>query len=199
MQTQKEEVRKIIIEEAREEFIRRGFKDASMRTIAKKSRVGLSNIYNYFRNKDELFCEVLSPVLLAVDETMAEHGNAEYLSSDIFISEEYKRHNLNLFVNLIEKNRVGFKLFLFQASGSSLENFRDDFTDRYSQAGMQYLKEMKKQYPHISEFFMHTASSWWLTIIGEIVSHDLNHEQITRFISEYIEFGVAGWKKIMKV
>jgi hypothetical protein len=46
---------------------------------------------------------------------------------------------------------------------------------------------------------MHTASAWWLAIMGEIVTHNLSHEQITQFISEYIEFGVAGWKQLLKV
>ena len=95
------------------------------------------------------------------------------------------------------------KLLLFHASGSSLENFRDEFTNQYTLVGMEYLQKMKERHPHIntniSEFFMHTASAGWLAIIGEIVTHNLDHKQTTRFISEYIEFGVAGWKKIMNV
>ncbi|MFT3739345.1 MAG: TetR/AcrR family transcriptional regulator [Breznakibacter sp.] len=202
MQIQKEEIRQLIIEKAREEFETKGFKDASMRTIAQNAGVGLSNIYNYFRNKDELFREVLTPVLKAIDSAMEEHNDLDDLTID-YTSETFQYKNLNLFVGLVEKNRVGLKLLLFQAAGSSFENFRDHFTDRYTQVGMQYLKVLKERYPQvntdISEFFMHTASSWWLAILGEIVTHDLNHDQITRFISEYIEFGVAGWKRLMRL
>lgn len=68
---------------------------------------------------------------------------------------------------------------------------------------MEYLRRMKEKYPYvntdISEFFIHTMSSWWFTIIGEIVTHDLTKEETRRFISEYMEFGTAGWKKIMNV
>ena len=55
MQIQKDNIRKKILEVARSEFIAKGFKDTSMRTIAKKGEVNLSNIYNYFSNKDEIF------------------------------------------------------------------------------------------------------------------------------------------------
>ena len=65
---------------------------------------------------------------------------------------------------------------------------------------MQY---MKMRYPHINDdistFFIHTMSSWWLTLMGEIVTHDeLTEEEIERFLSEYVVFGTAGWKELLK-
>ncbi len=202
MQFKKDVIRQTIISIASQEFINKGFKGASMRVIAQKTCVSLSNIYNYFDNKDQLFCEVLQPTLVAIGDVMTKHNSDEYLSLNIFTSEEYQFQNLNLFVDLIENHRLGLKLLLFQASGSSLENFCDEFTNQYTLGGMEYLKKMKERYPHIndniSEFFMHTASAWWLAIIGEIVTHNLNREQTTQFISEYIEFGVAGWKSVLK-
>ena len=52
MQKLKNDIRKQVIIQAKKKFIAKGFKDASMRTIAKNAEVGLSNIYNYFKNKD---------------------------------------------------------------------------------------------------------------------------------------------------
>ena len=42
-------------------------------------------------------------------------------------------------------------------------------------------------------------SSWWLTNIGEIFSHNLSKEEIEQFISEYMAFATAGWKELMNV
>jgi hypothetical protein len=62
---------------------------------------------------------------------------------------------------------------------------------------------MKIKYPHVntdvSDFFVHTMCSWWIDILGELVMHDLERKELERFISEYIEYGTAGWKKLMKV
>lgn len=40
-----------ILRAAREEFMVNGFRDASLRTIARESGVAVSNIYNYFEHK----------------------------------------------------------------------------------------------------------------------------------------------------
>lgn len=203
MQTQKEDVKKYILQTARNEFVKKGFKDASMRTIAKKTKVALSNIYNYFRNKDEIFREVLSGLLCAIDSTMEKHNSPDYISVDIFNSEDYMRSQINMFVELIENYKEDFRLLLFKASGSSLENFRNEITDKHTQTGIEYIALMKQKYPEIngevSEFFIHTMSSWWISIIAELVMHDLSHKALEEFIREYMEFGTAGWKKVMQV
>ncbi len=50
----KDETRKAIIEAAKEEFLEKGFEDASMRNIAAKANITVGNIYRYFENKEEL-------------------------------------------------------------------------------------------------------------------------------------------------
>ncbi|MCG6190269.1 TetR/AcrR family transcriptional regulator [Maribellus maritimus] len=203
MQIQKEDIRKIILKAARKEFIENGFKDASMRSIAKNAGVGLSNIYNYFRNKDEIFREVLSGLLHAIDSAMKEHNNPDYISIDIFSSEEYMRRQIDMFVELIENHKEDFNLLLFKASGSSLENFRNEIIDTHTETGIEYIALMKQKYPEInsrvSNFFIHIMSSWWISIVAELVMHDLSHNELEEFIREYMEFGTAGWKKVMRV
>lgn len=203
MQVQKTDIRKIILVVAKAEFFEKGYKNASMRTIAKNTGVGLSNIYNYFKNKDEILEEVLRPLLKAFDILLDEHNSPEYISLDIFISKEYQQKQINIFVELILKYREELKLLLFMVHGSSLENFNEEYTNRHTEIGLVYISKMKEKYPqintNISDFFIHTISSWWLSIIGEIVSHDLEDNEIQKFITEYMEFGTAGWKKIMRV
>nr|WP_321357629.1 TetR/AcrR family transcriptional regulator [uncultured Draconibacterium sp.] len=203
MQIQKEDTRRIILQVARDEFIKKGFKGASMRNIAQNAGVGLSNIYNYFRNKDEIFREVLSGLLNALDRVMEEHNSSKYISIDIFRSEEYMRNQIDLFVELINNYKEDFKLLLFKSSGSSLENYREECTELHTRIGKEYIALMKEKYPtinaNISEFFIHTMSSWWISIISELVMHDLSHRELEDFIREYMEFGTAGWGKVMRI
>jgi TetR/AcrR family transcriptional regulator, cholesterol catabolism regulator len=42
-------------------------------------------------------------------------------------------------------------------------------------------------------------SSWWMSSIAELVMHDLSHEELEKFLSEYMAYSTAGWRKIMKV
>ncbi len=56
----KDEVRQAIITAAKEEFLERGYEDASMRSIARKAGITAGNIYRYFDNKDDLNRQILA-------------------------------------------------------------------------------------------------------------------------------------------
>ena len=62
MQTLKSDIRNRILSAAKEQFVQRGYLKTSMREIADAVDVGVGNLYNYFENKDELFCVILRPV-----------------------------------------------------------------------------------------------------------------------------------------
>ena len=203
MQRQKKDIRQILLRTAHEEFLKFGFKNASMRAIAKRSGVTLSNIYNYFKDKDELFRAVLTPLLEAFDRLAETHNSEDYLTLNVFTENSYQRRMMDEFMSVLKGNEAELKLLLFQSGGSSLENYRDFFTGRQTESGKKYMRYMKMRYPHINDdistFFIHTMSSWWLTLMGEIVTHDeLTEEEIERFLSEYVAFGTAGWKELLK-
>lgn len=202
MQYPKSDTRYRIIRSARNEFLEKGFKGASMRMIAAASGVSTSNIYNYFQSKDHIFREVLNPLLDSFRRLEKDHNNPENINLRIFDSEEEQFLRINLFVELILTHRDELKLLLFHSHGSSLEGFHDEYTDRQTRIGLEYLRKMQEKYPYIqtriSEFFIHTISSWFLTIMGEIVTHNLNPEEIEHFVGEYMEFSTAGWKRMMR-
>ncbi len=60
MQYQKQEIKNSILLHAQDEFFEKGFKDASLRSIAKKADTTLGNIYNYFKNKEAILDELVS-------------------------------------------------------------------------------------------------------------------------------------------
>lgn len=68
MQVLKEDIRDRVLAVAKQQFGQKGYSKTSMREIAGLAGIGVGNIYNYFANKDELFCEVVRPVLYALRE-----------------------------------------------------------------------------------------------------------------------------------
>ncbi|MGC3979542.1 MAG: TetR/AcrR family transcriptional regulator [Paludibacteraceae bacterium] len=203
MQIQKEEIRLKIIDIARDEFIINGFQDASLRVIAARAGITLSNIYNYFKNKDDLFTEIIKPTLEVIEQQMLDHNSEQNMTIDYFRSEQMQQTELLKMVALIESHRTYLQLLLFKSTGSSHANFREDMIRSSTLTGQEYLLVMKEKYPEISidisPFFIHFMGSMWVNIMSEVVSHSLSHEQITKFISEYIAFGTAGWERIMKI
>jgi len=79
MQVLKEEVRNNILKAAICEFRENGFKNSSMRNIAKRSGMTVGNLYRYFDNKEDLFYTIVNPTFNRMkeainDEEISLHG-----------------------------------------------------------------------------------------------------------------------------
>lgn len=203
MRLKKEELREKIIENAKADFFIKGYEKTSMRVIANESDISLSNIYTYFKNKDEILEAVAKPLMSAINEMMVKHNSAEFISLEVFDSSLYQRETMNLFIELIKEYKQELYLFLFSAHGSIYANFKEELIDYYTQSSFDYFKMMDEKYPYlhtnISHFFIHSHCSAFVSVIGELVSHDISDEEIQTYVSEYIEFNTAGWEKIMRV
>ncbi len=66
-QVLKEETREKIIEAAKDEFLRYGFDAANMRRIALKSNMTVGNLYRYFKNKEDINCQIVNEVVGMID------------------------------------------------------------------------------------------------------------------------------------
>ena len=73
VQVKKAEMRQTIIDVATDEFMKKGYENASLRVIAQKSHTTLGNIYHYFKNKEILLETIVLPVLDNIDDLMDEH------------------------------------------------------------------------------------------------------------------------------
>lgn len=63
------EERKFVIEDAaRELLIKRGFHATSMRDIAKRAKISLGNVYNYFETKEAIFESIINRYQIIIDE-----------------------------------------------------------------------------------------------------------------------------------
>ena len=130
MQVLKDDIRGRILAVARQQFERKGYSRTSMREIAELARIGVGNIYNYFTNKDELFHEVVRPVLCALEAMLQEHHGIRGEDIMAMRSEKYLESCIDEYVSLIDKHRALMEILLFRAQGSSLERFRENYTDR---------------------------------------------------------------------
>ncbi len=167
-----------------------------MRTIAKQSRVGLSNIYNYFRNKDEIFMAVVKPAKEALFRFITDKHTEKHLDFSHLSAFGHEGEAIECYIDLIGRYKEELRLLLYHSQGSSMDNFRDVFTDHITQVSHNYRKLEKKYFPEsndVSDFFIHAMASWMTSILGEIVTHDLNMRKIREFFREYLLFNFAGW------
>lgn len=184
---------------AKREFLRYGFRKVSMRDISKATGMALGNIYYYYKTKDELFSNILSPVLREFDEIIKNHDKMESMDLNKNINE-----NTWHFYGLIKKNRRELYLLFYMSQGSSLEEYSDHLIRQFTDMGMRYVDNYKKYHKkediHIDPFFMHVYSAMILTSIKEIIRNEhIPRETFSRFSRDILEFTTNGWKSLMRV
>ncbi len=64
----KEDTRNKILESAKEEFLEKGYENASLRRIALKAHMTVGNLYRYFENKEDINVKIVEPCLLKIEK-----------------------------------------------------------------------------------------------------------------------------------
>ena len=204
MQTQKADIRTLILSVARDEFIRHGVKNTSIRTISRLSGVAVGNIYNYFKSKDDLLKHVLAPLLQIFEDYLMQNRSQTYLTTDLFEYDRYFDLMKGQVDALMKPYRDELRLLMTETAGTSLQNFLGIFTQRMRETGFQYIRIMKKKYPHINDDisprFIQVLCSLWISVLKEIATgSDITESEIDKLIADYVKFGIGGWKRLLEI
>ena len=203
MQVLKENIRSRVLTVARQQFGQKGYAKTSMREIAGLAGIGVGNIYNYFTNKDELFCEVVRPVLNALEAMLQEHHGIRGEDIMMMRSEKYLKSCIDEYVSLIDKHRGLMEILLFRAQGSSLEHFREDYTDRSTELVKEWFSSMQQKHPEIntavSDFIIHLHTVWMFTLFEELLMHSVSRQEMESILHDYILFEIQGWRAIIQI
>lgn len=121
MQRPKEEIRQKIEQAALAEFLEHGFKQASLREIANQSDITVGNIYAYFKSKDDLFDQIISPALREMQQFLEKIGKEQTITepSLTLIAAETTQ--------IFLRYRVQFLILMTASSGTKYEHVKDDF------------------------------------------------------------------------
>lgn len=199
MRVLKDDTYQSILQAARDEFIRNGYKDTTMRMIAKKAHVGVSNIYHYFKNKDEIFLAIVQPAKDEIFTFITRQHTEESIDFTQISTLHCDDKAIESYIRLIDTYKQELCLLLYHSEGSSMKDFRDIFTDHITQVSNNYMALVKKYYPQaneVSSFFIHTLASWTVSILGEIVTHNLSRQKIREFFREHFKYEIAGWNEL---
>ena len=203
MQIPKDDIRKDILLAAERMFQEKGFLKTSMRDIAEEAQVGLSNIYNYFKGKDEIFCMVVRPVTQALESMLYEHHGRQGVAIFDMKSETYFRYMVEEYIGLVRKYRSLLTLMFFRSQGSSLEKFKGEFTDKSTLLVKDYFRIMKQKHTEldidITDFSIHLHTVWMFTMLEELILHKVSPEETEKIVAEYITFEWTGWRELMKI
>jgi AcrR family transcriptional regulator len=188
MQVLKEEVRKTIHQAALVEFYEKGFKEASMRSIAERGGMTVGNLYRYFKSKEDLFYDVISPAyhkIVALTE-------AENL--DLNHPEEGHRFIEYIANQLIAINRAHRAELLILMEGSEGTRFEEGLQEittllvnKFNQNIFPWLKK-NDSVNEEDDFFVHVLATNIIEGMKYIMKHCEDELKMGRLIQRFIYY-----------
>lgn len=202
MQIQKIDIKQQLLAIAKVEFLANGFENTSIQKIAKKAGLDVSDIYNFFENKDELYVAVLQPLLHCLEKVSYKYRQSPNLSDKIPSLKTFFDKPLQDLIRLIASFKMELYLLLFHSQGSSLESFKENYMDKHAQTSIDFLQKVQQTYPQFNidsaSVFIRILIGWTLTIIGEFVSNNnLSKQEIGQIMKQYSNYIQTGWRKLI--
>ncbi len=189
-----------IMAAAKEVFLELGFEKASMRGIADRCGLTAAGIYRHCRDKEDLFCQLVSPAEGKLMEWARGHMGRyeEPLTKGKKIT--WQDSDIDMMRELVYPNMEDYHLLVAKSKGSRYENFLHDMTEESQNRFLSYLEELKttgRDTPDISAQQLHLLLTAYITALFEPVVHNYSYEEAVDALDTLEKFFLPGWKQLM--
>lgn len=192
-----------ILRAGREEFLKKGFQSASLRSIVKEAGVTTGAFYGYFPSKEALF-----DALTYEQYTCFMDAYKKAQRDFTLLPPEKQQSNMgeisgacmDWMLNYIYDNFSSFKLLLCCAEGTRYENLIHEMVEIEVTATHDFIKILRllgHPVKQVNPKLEHMLVSGMFSSFFEVVIHDMPKEQAVEFNRELRAFYTAGWKCIM--
>ncbi|MDO4198022.1 MAG: TetR/AcrR family transcriptional regulator [Erysipelotrichaceae bacterium] len=134
-QVLKEEQRTLIVNSAVNEFLAKGYRNTTMRNIARNSKMTVGNLYRYFKSKEDILMFIVSPVLNRLNSVLKSlTSNSVSMETRVFAIEpdvnqleKILDELADQLVDIYKEHKLEFKLVLMHSDLSKklIEWFSD--------------------------------------------------------------------------
>ena len=141
-----------IVEAAKKEFERCGFKEASMRNIAAEAGMSASGLYKHFPSKEEMFASLVEPVKAEFEREYRERERREYAelgSGKPEISAEQTGGN-RWAMEYIYDHLEEFRLLVIKSGGTMYENYIHDVAKLEETSTLAFISELRLLFQQIA-------------------------------------------------
>ncbi len=187
----------------KKEFMRKGFRAASLREITKEAGVTTGAFYGYFNSKEELFNSLVEEPA----EVLMERYNQAQDQFANLPPEEQRGHVgdisgdcMDWMVGYVYEHLEAFQLILCHSEGTRYGHFIHEMVQIEIEATHRFvdvLSGLGHVVRHLDPQLEHILVSGMFSAFFEMVIHNMPREQAVEYTKELREFYTAGWMKIM--
>lgn len=199
---QDKETRNKLLFSAREEFMEKGYMNASLRNICKKAGVTTGALYFFFEDKNALFEAVTKETIDSIYQIMQIHFEREKeMAAKGLIFEpvlEEENNDLEDSVQIIHHmylKRDDILLALTKSQGSSMEHIVDIFIETVEEHYRMIAKGMQQAYPGkvMDDNFIHWLAHMHIDAFVYMITHIENEADAIKFMTQAVTYMETGW------
>lgn len=188
---------------AKAEFMAKGFREASLRSIVRTAGVTTGAFYGYYNSKEELFAALVDEAYHAILDRYHralyefEELPAEVQPEKMGTSSQEAMQEMLLYMF---EHREAFLLLLQCSEGTRYANMVDEMVEAEVEATHHYYQVLKKlghEEPDVDERLEHILVTGMMNAYFEMILHDMPLDKARQYLAELIDFYTAGWMKLM--
>ena len=194
-----------ILESAKNEFLDKGFVNASLRTIASNAGLTTGAMYRHFKDKNALFCALVDQAIDFTTKTVMLADSSHHLDLDNLVSQEHfnqEKESTNELLNFIFDNFDTFTLLLTKASGSTHEHFQEEICELYTkncEETFNWMYKNKISTKKIDKMTVHFIASTVINAFVEIITHKMSKKAAFQYIENIEAFTRYGMIHMMGI
>ncbi len=199
MAKQIEGVYERILECAKQEFLDKGYTNASLRTIASKAETSTNSIYVRFKDKEGLFEAIVKPVVKGLLEMFC-NVQETFHSYDAEVQKEqvndYSFEQMDVLLDYMYAHFDEFRLLLDASYGTKFQNFVDELTRIEVEYTYKYMETVGCPgvgSGDVTEEFLHIVTTAYFEGIFEVIRHKMDRETAGRYIGMLERYHAAGF------
>lgn len=202
MTKQAEGVSERILACAREEFLEKGYAEASLRTIAAKAGTTTGSIYSRFQDKEGLFGAIVQPaadeltdLFLQIQQNFHEMDSKEQPEQ----LENYTNSGMRRLLDYVYDHLDEFRLLVNASHGTKYQNFLERLVEietEYTYKYIQLTEPKGEGTRYITEEFVHIMTTALFESMFEVVRHNMSKERAVRYLEMLERYHYNGWAAI---
>lgn len=184
---------------AREEFLEKGYSDASLRTIAAKAETTTGSIYSRFKDKEGLFGALVEPaadgltkMFLDIQEDFHQLDAKEQPK----MMETCVTDGMMHMLDFVYENFESFQLLLDASYGTKFQDFVERLVEIETEYTYKYMEAtafQKEDGEFITEEFIHIMTRAMFESMFEVVRHKMPKEKAVRYLQMLEKYHYGGW------
>ena len=187
---------------AKNEFLEKGYKDASLRVIAQAAGTSTGSIYTRFKDKAGLFDAIVGPAADQLKDMFVEiqenFHSLDDSTQEAEMGEYTSRHQMEM-LEYIYDHFDEFRLLLDCSDGTRFSSFVDELVDievEYTYKYMEVINCESVKSGVVTEDFIHIIVTAYFNGMFEVVRHNMSRDDARKYIRLLNRYHMQGFSTV---